>query len=95
MKGIPVTRETLALDVIDKVGPGGHYLEEEHTMAHFREIRYSDLFERMVFNAWESAGAKKFEQRLRELTLEKMKHRPQPLSGNVVKELDQMQANWK
>ncbi len=95
MRGIPVTDETLALDLIDKVGPGGHYLQEDHTMAHFREVWYSRLFERMVFSAWESAGAKKFEQRLRELTLEKMKHRPQALPEDVIKELDNMQAGWR
>ena len=95
MKGIPVSRETLALDIIDKVGPGGHFLQEEHTMEHFRQIRYSDLFERMVLSTWENAGAKKFEQRLRELTLEKLEHCPQPLPQDIIEELDQMQASWK
>ena len=35
-----------------------------------------------------------FEQRLQELTLEKMKHRPEPLADEVVRELDRMQASW-
>ena len=95
MHGIPVTEETLAIDLIDKVGPGGHYLQEGHTMKHFRNIRYSNLFERMVYEKWEKAGAKTFEQRLQEITLEKMKHRPTPLPDKVIKELDKMQAKWK
>jgi trimethylamine--corrinoid protein Co-methyltransferase len=95
MQGIPITEETLALDLIDKVGPGGNYLQEKHTLKHFRNVRYSDLFERMVYDTWKNAGAKKFAQRLQELTLEKMKHRPEPLSEEIVKELDRMQANWK
>ena len=31
MEGIEVTEETMALEVIDQVGPGGHFLAEEHT----------------------------------------------------------------
>ncbi len=34
---IPVDEETLALDVIDKVGPGGHFLGQPHTRRHMRE----------------------------------------------------------
>lgn len=95
MDGIPVTKETLALDVIEKVGPGGHYLQEKHTLEHFKKIKYSSLFERMVYDNWEKQGAKKLGQRLQELTLEKMKHRPEPLSPEIIKELDNMQATWK
>ncbi|WP_022665104.1 trimethylamine methyltransferase family protein [Desulfospira joergensenii] len=95
MEGIPVTRETLALDLIDKVGPGGHYLQEKHTMDHFRKIRYSDLFERQVHDIWVKGGSKKLEQRLQDLTLEKMKHRPEPLADDIIRELDRMQASWK
>ncbi len=49
MKGIPVTEEILAVDIIDKVGPGCHYLTQEHTMNNFRQIKYSELFDRSVY----------------------------------------------
>ena len=95
MKGLPVTEETLALDVIDRVGPGGHYLQDDHTLDHFKDVRYSKLFERMVYDQWKEAGAKRFEDRLRELTREAMEHEPAPLAPEVIKELDKMQKNWK
>jgi trimethylamine--corrinoid protein Co-methyltransferase len=95
MNGLPVTDETLAVDLIDRVGPGGHYLQEDHTMKHFREVRYSKLFERTVYDQWREAGAKRFEERLRELTRETMDHKPAPLASEVIKELDRMQAHWK
>jgi trimethylamine--corrinoid protein Co-methyltransferase len=95
MKGIPLNDEHLALDLIHKVGPAGNFLQEEHTMDHFKEIRYSELFDRTIHDEWKNAGAKRFEQRLQELTLEKMKHRPEPLDDDVIKELDKMQASWK
>ena len=95
MDGIPMTDETMALDVIDRVGPGGHYLADPHTMAHFRTVKYSDLFEREVYENWKTRGAKKLEERLKEITLEKMTHRPEPLPQDIITELDRMQAHWK
>jgi trimethylamine--corrinoid protein Co-methyltransferase len=95
MRGVPVTEETLAIDLIDRVGPGAHYLQEEHTMKHFREVRYSKLFERSVYDQWKEMGAKRFEERLRDLTQEAMDHKPAALSSDVIKELDRMQARWK
>ena len=95
MEGIPVTEETLALDIIDKVGPGGHYLQQEHTKQHFRKVKYSRLFDRTTYEMWKMAGSAKFEERLQQLTLEKMEQQAEPLPEEVVKELDTMQANWK
>jgi trimethylamine--corrinoid protein Co-methyltransferase len=95
MAGIPVTEETLALDVIHRVGPGGHYLQDDHTMNHFRKIKYSEIFERMVHDQWKAAGAKTFEQRLQEATLKKMAHRPEPLPEETIKALDDMQKGWQ
>jgi trimethylamine--corrinoid protein Co-methyltransferase len=95
MEGISVTEETLAVELIDKVGPGGHYLTEVSTLSNFRKMKYSDLFERMVYDKWKEKGARTFDQRLQEITLEKMKLRPAPLPEEIVKELDRMQAAWK
>ena len=95
MKGVPITEETLAIDLIDRVGPGAHYLQEAHTMEHFREVRYSKLFERSVYDQWKEMGAKRFEERLRDLTQEAMDHQPAALAPEVIKELDRMQANWE
>jgi trimethylamine--corrinoid protein Co-methyltransferase len=95
MQGIPVTEETLALDVIHRVGPGGHYLQDPHTLKNFKKIKYSEIFERMVYDQWKNAGAKTFEQRLQEVTLKKMAHRPEPLPADTIKTLDEMQASWK
>jgi trimethylamine--corrinoid protein Co-methyltransferase len=95
MAGIPITQETLALDVIHRVGPGGHYLQDPHTMQHFKKIKYSDLFERMMTDKYESTGAKRFEQRLQELTLKKLEHKPAPLAAETLKILDEMQSSWK
>jgi len=95
MRGIPVNDETLALDVMDEVGPGGHFLHAEHTLGHFREVWYPRLFDRSIYARWLEAGGKRFEERLRDLTHAAMKHQPIPLDQDVVRELDRMAASWK
>ena len=94
LKGMEVSEETLCLDLIDRVGPGGNFLQEKHTLANFRQVFYSDLFDRQMKDVWEKKGAKRFEERLRDKTLAAMKHVPEPLPPEVVKELDRMQASW-
>ncbi|MFW6308988.1 MAG: trimethylamine methyltransferase family protein [bacterium] len=44
--GIEVNRETLAGDLISEVGPGGNYLEKEHTFRHMKDMRQSEISER-------------------------------------------------
>jgi len=95
MKGIPVSEDSLAVNLIDQVGPGGHYLQEQHTLDHFRDIRYSNLFDRSIYATWKEAGAHNFEDRLRELTRDAMLHQPEPLPPDVISELDRMTSHWK
>jgi trimethylamine--corrinoid protein Co-methyltransferase len=95
MSGLPVTDETLALDLIDKVGPGGHYLEEQHTYDHFRDVWYSDLFDRDILDEWRAQGEKQFGERLREKTERVMEHEPAPLPDDVLAEIDEMAKHWE
>jgi trimethylamine--corrinoid protein Co-methyltransferase len=94
MRGIPVNADTLALDVIDQVGPGGHFLEEEHTMRHFRNVWYSDLFDRSTFDKWREQGSTCFTERLREKTRKLMDHHAEPLPAEIIREMDHMEKQW-
>lgn len=58
MKGIEITPETMACDVIDEAGPGGNYLQAPHTMKHFKECWYPGLFCRSSYGAWQDNGEK-------------------------------------
>jgi trimethylamine--corrinoid protein Co-methyltransferase len=82
--GVEVSEETMAVDVIDKVGPGGHFLDEEHTLRHFRENWYPTLLSRTSYTTWQEKGGLTYGEvangRVRKL-LEQ--HRPQPLPGDV------------
>ena len=94
LKGLEVSEETLCLDLLDRVGPGGNFLQQKHTLQNFRQVFYSDLFDRSMRDVWEKNGAKRFEDRLREKTLAAMEYTPEPLSDKVIAELDKMQASW-
>ncbi len=54
--GIQLTPETLALDVIDEVGPGGDHLSTDHTLRHFKECWYPKIFDRSSYQSWAEAG---------------------------------------
>lgn len=70
-RGIEVTEDTLATDVIHKVGPDGHYLYEDHTMRHFKtEFWYPTLCDRRNYEEWEEDGSKPMRRRVIERTHE-------------------------
>jgi trimethylamine--corrinoid protein Co-methyltransferase len=83
--GIEVSDETLALDVVDAVGPGGNYLMEEHTLKYFKsETWYPKLFERKLYEKWEKEGQKTLTQRANERVIDILEnHQPEPLSSDV------------
>jgi trimethylamine--corrinoid protein Co-methyltransferase len=89
MKGIPVNRETLAREVIESVGPGGHYLTQKHTLDHFRDVFWKPgLMNRMTREQWVEAGSKDMAEVVKEKTLAVMEtHQPEPLDGKVIDEL--------
>ncbi len=61
--GVVVNDETLALDVIEELGPTGSYLEHDHTLRHFREPYYSRLANKSVYAQWLAQGGTTMEQR--------------------------------
>ena len=71
------------------------YLNEDHTLRHFRDNWYSTLFDRSIYPNWVERGSKRFDERLRERTAKVMKHQPAPLPNEVVKELEKMAQHWQ
>jgi len=80
MRGIPVTDETKALDVMEEIGPGGHYLEHDHTYNRFRtEIWRPKMIDRQVYENWELSGSKTYRQRVHERTIEILETETEPI----------------
>jgi trimethylamine--corrinoid protein Co-methyltransferase len=58
-RGIEVNEETLAVELIRKIGTWGSFLEEEHTARHFRaENWYPQLSCRALLDRWSAAGSR-------------------------------------
>ena len=92
VQGIEVNDETLAVDVIDKVGPGGHYLAEKHTLKHFKDVLFfPELTDRNSFDAWKKAGGKSMVKRARETAEEILReYWPTPLDKDVQNEISEI-----
>ncbi|MBN2375022.1 MAG: trimethylamine methyltransferase family protein [Sedimentisphaerales bacterium] len=66
-EGFGVDDERLGAEVISRVGPGGNFLEDEHTLKYLRTERHQpDILYRGTREAWQADGAKSFEQRARD-----------------------------
>lgn len=87
LKDVEINPETLALDVIANVGPGGHFLAQKHTRKFMRTA-----MKRAVTHQLDNSG--KYRQP-REVAREKIawileNHHPEPLEKAVRDELDRI-----
>ncbi|MEW6425319.1 MAG: trimethylamine methyltransferase family protein, partial [Bacillota bacterium] len=85
VRGIEVNEETLAEEVIRRVGPGGNFLTEEHTLKHFKgEFFYPRISDRQNRKIWEKQGAKDAADRARERAAKLLKkHQPLPVAPEI------------
>jgi trimethylamine--corrinoid protein Co-methyltransferase len=91
VRGIDVNDETLAVDVIRRVGVGGHYLADKHTIEWFKKELFipSELVDRQDLKAWKALGSKDAFQRANDIAHGIIKeHRPEPLPAETEKSLD-------
>jgi trimethylamine--corrinoid protein Co-methyltransferase len=93
MQGIIVDDDSLALDVIRKVGPGGNFLSQKHTLKHMRELFTPQFMDRRPYNVWEE---KKDDGR--DWALEKARkilttHQPEALDPSISRELNNIITN--
>jgi len=90
-RGLEVNDDTLAVDVIHRVGPGGHFLAEKHTLKHYKELGYPQLADMNTFEAWRKKGSKTID----EVAREKVKailatHKPMPIPEEIRKEISRI-----
>ena len=90
-QGFEVNDETLAVDVIHKVGPGGIFLGEKHTLKHFRERWMSRLSDIDSFETWEKKGSRSIDKVAREKVKEILAtHKPEPIPEDAQKEISKI-----
>jgi trimethylamine--corrinoid protein Co-methyltransferase len=83
-RGLEINEETMALDLIDRVGPGGEYLTSDHTLKHFKNNWFPDLISRLPYEKWASRGRKELGTRANEKVKQILEtHKPKPLDAEV------------
>ena len=92
MREIEVSAETLGLDMIADVGPGGTFIDREHTARHFRrELWMPRLLDRDYYQAWRDAGGPAMEDRCRERKEEILAMpTPEPLPKELDREFEKI-----
>jgi len=85
VNGIRIDEESLAVDVIRDVGPGGHFLSQKHTLKHLKEeILMPTIFDRTSEASWSKTGRKDVVDaargRVKKILQE---HQPHPLPNHI------------
>lgn len=85
IKGITITDETLDMDVIHEVGPGGSYITHDHTLSAMRSQSHARLFDRRSRDVWmEHTGGQPIRERAYEAAISILKnHNPIPLPQGI------------
>jgi len=82
---VEINEETLALDVIDQVGPDGTFLDTEHTLQHVREEWRPRLIDRRSYQRWAERGATTLQQRANQKVRQILEtHCAEPFPEDVV-----------
>ncbi len=94
VRGFEVNDETLALDAIAEVGPGGTFMDHEHTARHFREeIWFPRLLDRQFYDPWVASGRLSMAERARaEKERLLREHTVEPLPEDVEREVARITA---
>jgi trimethylamine--corrinoid protein Co-methyltransferase len=91
VEGIKVDEETLAFDLLKKVGPGGHFVSARHTRRHMRSEQYHpQLSNRDNREKWEQTGAKDAKARAADKVRQVLEQPEQPvLSPEIRAQINQ------
>ena len=94
VNGIPVNEDTLAVDIIGRVGSQGQFITEKHTFENMKKMSQPALIDRRVRDKWEQAGG----QTMHEKAMDKARdilanHKPTPLSDEVKSQMRSIVEN--
>jgi len=88
LKGFPVTEDSMAIDVVKKVGHEGHFLGQKHTLEHFKEMWQPIVTDGQPYQTWKASGSKSAVDHANAKAKEILKtHEVTPLPEDVKKEL--------
>jgi len=90
MRGIEVSDDTLMLDLIDRIGPGGEFMSTKETAKRCRaEIWTPTLMDRDPWVNWEAAGSLTMHDRIQARVREILAtHEPPPLPEGTAEKIE-------
>ncbi len=82
----------LAIDIIEKTGPKGSFIDKLHTRKHFRkELWFPTILDRDSYNSWLKKGAFDTKKRCRERKNEILaNNEPEPLARDITRDLEKI-----
>ncbi len=95
VRGIDVNKETIAREVIAAVGPGGNFLQQEHTLKNFKhELWRSTVFTRQPYDTWLKKGSRDTNANIAD-RIKKIidNHKVLPLSDKIILSLEFIKKN--
>ena len=91
--GIDCSDDSFLFETIKKVGPRGHYLEEDSTLCNFKQVWYSQIFDRSLTA---EVAADSFTNKIKEKTLELINAPVNPdIDPAIFPILDEHEKKWK
>jgi trimethylamine--corrinoid protein Co-methyltransferase len=87
-RGVDVSQEAMALDVVREVGPSGDYLSHPHTLAHCRDGCYPRLVDMSTHARWVERGELDMAQRAAKLVEQILEeHEVEPLPPDIQRDV--------
>jgi len=92
VRTLDLSDEAFGFDVINEVGPGGSFIDQEHTGEYFRqELYFPRLLDREYYDMWHVSGASDMETRCRNRKQDILNnHEVEPLPADLAKSLHEV-----
>lgn len=95
LEGIEVSDDSVALDVIHRVGPAGEFLTQQHTYDHMDDFSQNKLFDRRARDVWVEQGSKNLTERAYEKARHIIEnHKPKPLPEAAAAAMQKITAEY-
>ena len=97
VRGMRANSDTLVVDLVRKVGPGGQFLKEAHTLKEFKSEHWiPDISSRAAFGRWTKRGGQDIVKSAREKAGKLLReHHPPKLSASTRDELKRIVKDFE
>lgn len=91
MRGIEIDRENMALNTIYEVGPGGNFLDTNHTLQHFKSNYFPNIITRETHSKWLNQGTKDLYERANKKVKHILEnHSPEKIPDSALRKVDEI-----